>query len=77
MGKLDGLGGVNAPGGFRDGERKCLLWHPGILASRLYPKLLPGRQGVLKISQEALAYSRPTPGGQYLETKGEVERGPN
>jgi hypothetical protein len=23
MGKLDGTGGVKAPGGFRDGKRKC------------------------------------------------------
>lgn len=33
MGKLDGLGGVKAPGDFRDGERKSFLWHPGIPAS--------------------------------------------
>ncbi|CAO2585837.1 hypothetical protein LEMLEM_LOCUS3746 [Lemmus lemmus] len=41
MGKLDGIGGVKAPGGFRDGKRKCpfaaswnISFQAGISSSR-------------------------------------------
>lgn len=73
MGNLDGLGGVKAPGGFRDGERKCLSMASWDTSLQQHPKLLPGRQGVLTTTQGAPACSRDHPWRTVTGSKGRGE----
>lgn len=79
MGKLDGTGGVTAPGGFRDGKRKCPFaasWNISFQAGISSSRTVAWETRNMKEHQNRVGATRGTIlGGQCYEPQAALDTG--